>query len=449
MVINKNRYERQMRVVKRLNESWENNNLKQMRKEHSLRVREMCFACPTFEDRMKLREEFQYMRESAVSKIKNSSKRERKEQKYERRVLREKLIYNRLGKLSEFPKRSIFDEFQEENDRKFAEDMLDVSGRVQFNSKLSYKACSGMRYLELEADYRATNEDVLALEWACDVNTEYVWVYSSAKLRQILVPLAWISWSNDSMNLESLFNSCLGQDLCSLGTPFSPPCKRETCPINSIHLIPSGLDRLASPATKRPRFPSGRRATVGIGGASAPRSKRIRSNTTTRQVQPERRVSKYKACLPDLEEQLACLERRGEPPAPSVPGPKGGGTSEEDHKQVNTPNDISTQIESQAQIFSSFREKIPVIKLRISKRHVFATSDRGSVALQPLASLRSRQTSCSFADTGSLLAEGKRGRLSAANDQLVCLDRIEYITSRIYNIKSFENSIYDGGTESL
>ena len=30
------------------------------------------------------------------------------------------------------------------------------------------------------------------------------------------------------------------------------------------------------------------------------------------------------------EEQLACLERRGEPPAPSVPGPKGGRRSEED-----------------------------------------------------------------------------------------------------------------------
>ena len=28
-------------------------------------------------------------------------------------------------------------------------------------------------------------------------------------------------------------------------------------------------------------------------------------------------------------EQLGCLERRGEPPAPSVPGPKGGRRSEE------------------------------------------------------------------------------------------------------------------------
>ena len=47
------------------------------------------------------------------------------------------------------------------------------------------------------------------------------------------------------------------------------------------------------------------------------------------------------------------------------------------------------------------------------KTEISSMTNNQTIAFQSLASLRSRQTSCSLADTGSLLSEGKRGRLAS------------------------------------
>lgn len=202
--MNKARYERQMFASKRLNESWEKSHLKHIRKEYSLRVRELCFTACTYEERMQLRKEYSDKRESGLSKIKNASKRARKDRKYISRMLREQMIYDRLEKMCAAQKRDMFNEEQDKLDEEFAATMLDVSSRVHFNGKMSYKACSGMRYIELEANYRPSWEDVLALEWMCDGCGEYVWIYSSAKKRHILVPLTYIQCDSDLMNLSDI-----------------------------------------------------------------------------------------------------------------------------------------------------------------------------------------------------------------------------------------------------